>query len=252
MPNCSSVDPLITPYVDDELARVEREAVDAHVQRCPSCRARVAVERTVRDLIRAKRPAIDSGGCASAVLRASISRACHGGVRRSAFVWMRRAGVMAAAAALTIAAGGTVVYVATERSSQVMAAELTADHIKCFALNRVLGSHEGAASVETEMQTAFGWSMHVPVEFARAGLDLIGSRPCLYGEGRVAHIMCRHNGQPVSIFMLPQSARADALLDVMGHEAKIWSAGGRTFVLIANEPRPDVERMASVVQAALR
>ena len=46
--------------------------------------------------------------------------------------------------------------------------------------------------------------------------------------------------------------RADQVVDVMGHEAVIWSGGGRTFVLIAREPRAEVERMASTVQAALR
>ncbi len=45
-------------------------------------------------------------------------------------------------------------------------------------------------------------------ESERAGLELVGARPCLYGEGRVAHIMYRHHGVPVSLFMLPHSARA--------------------------------------------
>ncbi len=38
----------------------------------------------------------------------------------------------------------------------------------------------------------------------------------------------------------------------MGHEAAVWSVGKRTFVLIAREPRQDVERLASFVQASLR
>ena len=46
--------------------------------------------------------------------------------------------------------------------------------------------------------------------------------------------------------------RAEALVDVMGHEAVVWSIGDRTFVLIAREPRGEVERMASFVHAGLR
>ena len=38
----------------------------------------------------------------------------------------------------------------------------------------------------------------------------------------------------------------------MGHQAAIWSVGDRTFVLIAREPRDEVERMTSFVHAALR
>ena len=52
--------------------------------------------------------------------------------------------------------------------------------------------------------------------------------------------------------MLPKTARTDELVEVLGHEAEIWCAGDRTFVLVAREPRADVERMASFVQASLR
>jgi anti-sigma factor RsiW len=93
--------------------------------------------------------------------------------------------------------------------------------------------------------------VHLPEDASTAGLELVGARPCLYGEGRVAHIMYRHEGHPVSLFMLPQTERAQALVEVFGHEAVIWCANKRTFVLVAREPRRDVERMAAFVQAAL-
>jgi hypothetical protein len=64
--------------------------------------------------------------------------------------------------------------------------------------------------------------------------------------------MYRHHGVPVSVFMLPASVRPQEVLEVMGHEAAVWSSGQRTFVLIAREPRQDVERLASFVQASLR
>ena len=79
--------------------------------------------------------------------------------------------------------------------------------------------------------------MHLPDDPARAGLELVGSRPCLYGEGEIAHIMYRHEGRPVSLFMLPRTARTEELVEVLGHEAAIWCVGDRTFVLVAREPR---------------
>ena len=51
--------------------------------------------------------------------------------------------------------------------------------------------------------------------------------------------------------MLPKSARAEQLVDVLGHQAKIWCVGNRTLVLLAHEPRKDVERLADYVQASL-
>jgi anti-sigma factor RsiW len=144
------------------------------------------------------------------------------------------------------------VYEATDRSTRVMAAELTADHVKCFALNTVFRTQAAAADVERSLAQHFGWNVHLPDEAAAPGLELVGSRQCLYGEGRVAHIMYRHDGHPVSLFMLPDSTRPRDLVDVLGHEAAVWCVGNRTFVLIANEPRRQVERMASMVQASLR
>jgi len=38
---------------------------------------------------------------------------------------------------------------------------------------------------------------------------------------------------------------------VLGHEAAMWCDGNRTFVLVAREPRGEVERMAKFVQASM-
>jgi hypothetical protein len=152
-----------------------------------------------------------------------------------------------------IVVAGAFVYEATARSTQLLAAELTADHLKCFrVINNVLGTHQDPQAVESSMASGFDWQMHLPEHAERIGLELIGARPCLYGEGLAAHIMYRHNGHPVSIFMLPRSARDEELVEVMGHHASIWSIGNRTFVLVAREPRADVERMTSFVHGALR
>ena len=102
------------------------------------------------------------------------------------------------------------------------------------------------------MLSAFGWQLHLPAQFEASGLKLVGARRCLYGEGPVAHLMYRDQGRPVSIFMLPGSTRSEELVDVLGHEAAIWSSGDRTFVLITRGSREEVQRMASVVKAELQ
>ncbi len=159
---------------------------------------------------------------------------------------------LAVAAALVLVAGGTFLYQLTSRSNRVMAAELTADHVKCFAMNAVLGTQQTSEVVEESMASGFDWPMQLPASPDRAGLELVGSRPCLYGEGRVAHIMYRYNGRPVSLFMLPKTTRGDELVEMFGHEAAIWSSGDRTFVLIARETRTDVERLVRFVQTSVR
>jgi anti-sigma factor RsiW len=268
MPNCHQIDPLVTPFVDGELADAERHLVEQHVSACPPCHSRVAAERAVHNLIRKRKPALsttqapdalhhrcagfthsqpsDAASAAASPLQSPPVHPAH-----AARSWSGRLTPYALAASLVLVVGGAFVYQATDRSARVLAAELTADHVKCFAMNRALHTQQMPAAVETSMASVFDWRMHLPENPARAGLELVGARPCLYGEGRVAHIMYRHEGRPVSLFMLPRTARTTELVKVLGHEAAIWCVGNRTFVLIAREPRPEVERMVSFVQASM-
>ena len=257
---CDRIDPLVTPFIDGDLPDPDRRAVEEHLRACPPCHSRVAAEREVQQLIRARVPLLKKTDAPDALharcweLARLTPAAADAAARATAppAALPRRLAPYALAASLVLVVGGAFVYQATDKSARVLAAELTADHVKCFAINGVFGKHEEVGAVESSMADSFGWRMHLPADPARAGMELVGSRQCLYGEGEIAHIMYRHDGHPVSLFMLPKSARKEEILDVLGHEAKIWCDGDRTFVLVAREPRAEVERMASFVQAGIR
>jgi len=281
MPDCRTIDPLVTPYVDGELSDTDRRLVDAHVAACPPCYSRVAAERAVRETLCARRR--DLASAAPPALRAACERMradaarlkprgpeseapgtltpgtlAPGALPRGTFGTQAARGTwkipfvpFALAASIVVLVGGAFVYQVTDSSATVLAAELTADHVKCFTMNTVLGTHQTQTTVEAAMLSGFGWHVRLPQNPSQVGLELVGSRPCLYGEGTIAHVMYRHDGRPVSLFMLPKSARAEQFVEVLGHEAKIWCAGNRTLVLVAREPRKDVERLAEYVQASL-
>jgi anti-sigma factor RsiW len=250
---CTTIDRLVTPFVDRELGEDDRHRVEAHIARCPPCHSRVAAEQAVRTVMQARRGDL-AAPCAPAALRGACARLCAPAARP-----LPRARRLAAqfapfalAATLVLGVGAAFVYQLTESSASVLAAELAADHVKCFALNAVMGTHQGPATVESAMLTGFGWQMHLPPNPSRVNLELVGSRPCYYGEGRIAHLMYRHDGQPVSVFMLPHRVRTEQFVEVLGHQAKIWCVGNRTLVLIAREPRHQVEQLAAYLQASLR
>ena len=262
MPDCQIIDPLVTPYVDGELPDRERARVDEHLHRCPPCEARVVAERAVRDLIRERRRDLERD-CASPALRKTCAGLARLDARTDAvgdarvspvaitWGWTTRFAPFAAAAALVLIVSGAFLYRLTDVSTRVMAAELTADHVKCFAMNRMLRPSDEPSIVRRSMASLFGWPVRLPENPERAGLELVGGRPCLYGEGRVAHLMYRHNGAPVSVFMLPGTVRPEEVVEVMGHEAAVWSSGSRTFVLITREPRDQMQQMVSFVRASL-
>jgi anti-sigma factor RsiW len=252
MPNCWSIDPLVTPYVDGELPSADRQTVEQHMRGCTPCRARIATEQAVRDLVGASRPELTGAG-APPGLRA---RCMATGVPRVPAsrprTWRPRLAPLALAATLAIVVGGAFLYPLTESSTSVMAAELTVDHMKCFLLNAALSTHHTEAAVKADLATSFDWRAQLPERPEQADLELVGERTCLYGKGRIAHVMYRHEGRPVSVFMLPDDVRRDEVVNIFGHRVAIWSVGNRTFVLVAREPQEEVERMASFVQASLR
>jgi len=258
MANCTSIDSLVTPYVDDDLGAADRLKVDEHVRRCASCYARLAAERAVRDLIGMRRGQL-AREQASPALRERCARLApgraatpSGRVNVLLATLRRHSGSLALAATIVVIVGGAVVY-QTGASSRLLAAELTADHVKCFGIvNPVLHTHDDAADVEASMASRFEWPVRLPAAPAGAGLELVGARPCLYGKGLVAHIMYRHDGQPVSVFMLPRTTRGEEMIDVLGHRASMWSSGNRTFVIIAREPRDQMARLTSYIQTAFR
>jgi len=261
MHNCDSLDSLVTPFVDGELTDTDRRAVEDHLRVCPPCYTRVAAERAVHELVRARRTGLCRTEAPDALHHrctalAREAKAAPAFAQRipnpeSRIPTSRRVAPFALAASLVVVVGGAFVYQATDKSARVLAAELVADHAKCFAMNSVLGTHQAAAVVEQSMAASFDWRMHLPADPASAGLELVGARPCLYGEGKIAHVMYRHQGHPVSVFMLPDTARAQELVEVLGHEAAIWCANNRTFVVVAREPRREVEQIASFVRASL-
>jgi hypothetical protein len=220
----------------------------------------VAAEQAARALVAAHRGALH-GVCAPASLRAkcerasAMARAEHVGpvlVQPAWRQWRARLAPLSAAAALVLIVSGAFLYQATVQSSRVMAVELAADHLKCFTMNAVLGTHDSVDGVQAFLASGFAWPARLPGDASSEGLELVGSRPCLYGEGKMAHIMYRHNGHPLSVFMLPDSQRAAQMVEILGHRCAIWSAGDRTFALVSNEEPAEVARLAAYVQASLR
>ena len=244
MSSCAAIDPLVTPFVDGELAPAEARALEEHIGRCPPCYQRVAAERVTRELLHDRQPSLHVCAtpawlrtrCAAMASRADASLATD----------------RAVAATVLLVVGGVGLYQATARSSRVLAAELAADHVKCFAMNAVLRTHDTEDIVQAAMAYRFDWRVKLPDSAEAQGMDLVGSRPCLYGEGRIAHIMYRHNGEPVSLFMLPRSDRAPETVEVLGHACAIWSDADRTFVLVSREDPGEVQKLAAFVRASLQ
>jgi anti-sigma factor RsiW len=252
---CQELDPLFAAYVDEEAAPPERAAVDAHLQGCPPCRDRLAGERAARDVVRARREGLRP--CASPALRARcvaqrVPAAVRGGVIT------RRAWVpLSLAAAVLLAVGGTLFFAGS--NVEVLAAQLAVDHVKCFQFAPDRGSASPAAvdplAEGKKWESGYGWPLKVPPSAAAEELTLVGVRRCLSSEGRIAHMMYRWRGQPLSVFVInsrPGRRRGDAeeSVEKLGEHAILWSRGDRTYAVVARDPSPDLQQVARYVRRA--
>lgn len=260
MDSCRRIDALVTPYVDGELDRAEREVVEAHLQRCPPCRSRVTAEQAVCILVKRQQGAL-TGACAPAWLRERCARTrLADAPSASRGAWLLARGRVrssmpavrwALAATAVLAVSGAILYRVTVGAPHAIAAELVGDHAKCFLLNTVLRTHQSIGEVEAYLRAGFDWSVELPKHAEDADLHLVGSRPCLYEDGKVAHIMYRHRGVAVSVFMLPGVQYAHDTIHALGHDAIVWTGDRRTFVLVAKAPPEQLQQVATFVKASL-
>ncbi len=244
MPSCREIDPLFAAYVDGEASVDQRAAVDAHLKACPKCRHQTALQAMVRDTVREKlcRP------CAPDALRARCRAAAHPGILPFRIPQSRLAS-FSIAAALMFVLGGVLLFSLTGFSPTVLAAQLTLDHLKCFAVDSPTVPVDARAS-EEQYARDYGRTVRLPrVEVA--GLQLVGMRRCYCGEGAAAHAMYRLNGRPVSLYVIPDARRDRASTDVFGHDAVIWSNQNVTYVLVSQEPRATLEALAQAMDSTL-
>ena len=163
--------------------------------------------------------------------------------RRLPAVPARRRLPMAIAATLVLAVSGLTLHVATGRSTTLLAAQLAADHVKCH-LTQPDGAGVNATDVQHRLAELYGFHARVPESSPDERIRLIGARRCLTGEGTNAHILYRLDHRPVSLYVVPNEARTDATVDVLGRRAVLWSRDNDTYVLVGDTDTPDLGRLA--------
>ena len=252
MSKCQDLDPLLAPYVDGDVAAADRASVEAHLARCPPCRHRVAEQRTVHTVLQARRPVLRA--CAPDDLRARC--AAHAGRSRvRTFVghraFTRRWVPLSVAATLVLAIAGVFLFSPNNRV-EALATQLTLDHMTCFQFAPERLQHADANTAEHDWLARQQWAVRVPESSATNQLELLGIRRCGIGRGRVAHILYKWRGQPLSVFVVPravQGAIPREPLDNLGHEAIMWSDRDRTYVILTRGRPSDLQPVVGYVKA---
>ncbi len=252
MSDCKRIGALITSYVDDALEASSRADVDQHISACRGCRDHVTRERGARAAVRQCAetltnqplpPGLESRG-ASIVREPAASGRTTG--------WLARL-LPVGGAVLLVVAGIGLLAVLTGRSNAVLAAQLAADHVKCFAVFAPrAATGEDARGAERQL-ASYGWNMRVPPSSPEHGLRLLGVRRCLSGAGEMPHVMYDVNGTHVSLFKFNGVEHGTATVTSLGHQCRIWQRDGCTFVLVGPDAAgPELTQIARYVEEQAR
>ncbi len=235
MSDCRRTQDRFAPYADRLLPAAEREEVERHLAACPPCRTAASAEEGGRAVLREKAASLQSEPLPPGLRSRceALAREHVASESRVPLVRSWRLFPVSVTAVLTLFLATVVFSLATKQSDTLLAAQLTADHAKCFGLF----AHPDSPStdpvrLEQMLLDDYGWTVRVPPSSPQDGVQLIGARRCLYADGRIPHVLYRVNGQDVSLFMLEGVARTDADVTAFGHRSRIWSRGGTTYVLV--------------------
>ena len=178
----------------------------------------------------------------------------------SAFPFIRAAGVrrwvpLSLAATLVLAVGGAFFF-GLNHKVEALAAQLTLDHVTCFQFAPQRLGHADASLASREWMASQGWPVQIPATSAIERLELLGVRRCAMSSGRVAHVLYKWRGEPLSVFVVPRTIPAvqdrQEIVKQFGHEAVMWTDSGRTYVILARARPADLAPVVGYVRANAR
>lgn len=253
MKSCHDVDVIMTAYVDGEVTADKAAEVDEHLAICSPCRERASSESVARQALHAKADTLVERAppglrarCIAATSSASSQDETPQG--RAGASWQRMAGwvPLSMAATVILAVGAVFIVGQNKQLEAAFAAQLAIDHDRCFTHLEQIAAGFDEQRAEGMLADALGIDTTVPPE--SADFDLLDVRQCLYDEGAMAHVLCEWRGQPVSLFVVPGRSDRERILEIVGHDAVIWSGDGNTYVLVAGQGPVEISQVAEYVK----
>ncbi|MGE0811891.1 MAG: anti-sigma factor [Vicinamibacterales bacterium] len=200
---CRDVRELVDAFVDEEVLVETTRAIEAHLERCPACRAEVQDVRRLKARVRSA--VTEAPGLAvreafvsdvTARLRREAERASAPGTRRA---WL----ALAAAAVLAI---GVALGLGQWSSRSWIALVLAAagDHRYCALFHRL----EEAPIPLADAAARFGGThrqmaaVELPATAGGGGpIDVVDRHSCVFDGRRFVHLVLRYKGELVSLLV---------------------------------------------------
>jgi anti-sigma factor RsiW len=248
MSDCRRTIDRLTPYVDAALPPREQQDVRQHLEDCPPCRVSAVKEEGGRAVLRERADQLRNPPLPPGLRTRCAAIASEHARVRAAASWRTRFIPVALTAALLLFTAFAVFSLATQRSNTLLAAQLSADHDRCF---RRIGTAAGSLDAQAEearLAEEFGWDVHIPPSSDADGVRLVGARRCLYSHGGVPHLLYDAGGRELSLYVFEGMSRPGGEVTSFGHRTRIWTRGPTTFALVSPDSAGDLDAAVSYVQ----
>jgi anti-sigma factor (TIGR02949 family) len=240
--DCGVIEAHLTPFVDGEESPSMRESMTAHLAACPPCRTHADAESSARETIHAHRA--DLRTAAPDALRSRCAKLSGLGVRKS---FVRRWMPLSLAATVVLAVSAAFLY-GVNNPVEALAASLAIDHTACFMMTSPDPTTDRATAAAGWQQSK-GWQIQIPAGLPDEQLQLVGVRDCASTDGKAAHVMYTYRGKPLSLYILPKDEGHSGTSSLLGRDAVVWCAKGRTYAVVADGHPQDLNRIVDYMKA---
>ena len=237
------------PFVDGELAPVERAAVAAHLLGCPSCRAAVEERRELAAALRAEAPyrrAPDGlAGRIGAALDAEPPAA--GALSRR---WRPAALAASILAAMAVSSLATL-HLAAPLPGDALIDDMVAGHVRSLMADHLT---DVASSDQHTVKPWFNGRLNLspPVkDLTTAGFPLVGGRLDYVAGKPAAALVYRHRQHVINLFVAPEAARLAAgprTAQRQGYTVLHWDEAGLGYWAVSDLAADDLARFQALVR----
>lgn len=247
--DCQEAQKLLHAYVDGELDLVTSLEVERHLRECPACAAAQARLQAVRAALRGGAPVFTPPPDLEGRIRATVLKSTAPVPRRFPWRWL----AVAAAVALAMAAGGTLLHFAFGRSAEaVIARELVAGHVRSQMVAGHLVDVESSDqhTVKPWFEGKLDFAPSVP-DLAAQGFVLVGGRLDYLDDRPAAVLVYRRRQHVINLFIWRSGNGADAPTRAVGRQGFHlvgWAHAGLTYWAVSDLNERELKEFVGLVQ----
>ncbi|HEX4792663.1 MAG TPA: anti-sigma factor [Humisphaera sp.] len=246
--DCAKVQELLHLHADGELDSLTTMELDRHFENCQRCAA-------ARKGLASLRATMGLGGLYERApqsfreqIEASLDRAAGRARPRMAIMprWLAMAAVVGLVAGL-----GILLLVNRSRSTDMLASDVTASHIRSMMGDHLVDVHTSDKHVvKPWFQGKLDYSFDV-TDLATSGFPLVGGRMDYVNGRSVAALVYSRGNHPINLFIWPASGQAASeptYRDLQGYHLAAWTDHQMTYWAVSNVAEADLRQFVADVR----